>query len=379
MVRLAAVPGNSVDEIMAQGAGATLSRYYNPGSFFEDVYVLSPFETRAYDVAGIHVIPTKDTELPAALSRLHIDVVRGYGGATPADVVVYYRARGIPVIVSVHDKRPSMLHASIRLADAVFVVSDELKVVVASMGVRPERIFVVPNGVDDALMRPMGAPARDVVAQRLPFKYRLLHVGRKSPEKNIEAILRALVRLGPDYGFMAVGQGDVARYETLAARLGVACQCVFTSGVEQQELVHLYSGADCVCHPSRSEAMCNVLLEALACGAAVVTTETAARGLGPKPLQALRVIADPEDDEALARQVHLVCTDSDERQALRDKARASVEHLFLEKTQAHEAACYRAVLKMQTAGEFRRSLVDKMSLVWANGARRLGRTLKRCR
>ena len=379
MVRLAAVPGNSVDDFLDLGLGATLGRYYNPCGFFERVFFLSPFETASRDIGGIRVIPTKDVELPSRVRDLHVDLVRGYGGATPADVVVFYRAKGVPVIVSIHDKRPEMLRTSIRFADVVFVVSEELRAIIEAMGVPFARIFVVPNGVDAALMHPLDPSDRGGFPAGFSFKYRLLHVGRKSPEKNIEAIIRALARLGPDYGFVAVGQGDPSGYQSLAAGLGVARQCVFLAGVSQAELVRFYQGADCVCHPSRSEAMCNVLLEALACGRPVVATQTAAKGLGGKPAGAMLLLADPDDDESLAAKIHLACEDSGVRRTLREGARASVEHLFLERTQAHEAACYRRVLEMGAAGEFRRSRIDDAALFFANAARRLARRIRRDR
>lgn len=379
MVRLAVVPGNSVDDIKDLGLGATLSRYYNPCSFFEQVFFLSPFETVRQEIQGIHVVPAKDTELPGRLRELKIDIVRGYGGATPADVVVFYRARGVPVVVSIHDKRPAMLHSSVRFADAVFVVSEELKGVVAQMGVRAERIFVIPNGVDPALMRPLEPADRGDLGARYPFRFRLLHVGRKSPEKNIEAIIRSLARLGPAYGLVAVGQGDPATYQSLARQIGVWDQCVFVPGVPREDLARFYNWADCVCHPSRSEAMCNVLLEALACGRPVVTTRTAARGLGEGPAAAMLLVDDPEDDAVLAGKIRLACEDHEISRSLADGARASVEHLFLEKTQAHEVACYKRVLDMSVSGAWRRDIWDELVLGLANFARRFGVFIRRQR
>jgi len=378
MVRLAAVPGNSVDDFVSLGLGATLGRYYNPCAFFEQVFFLSPFETASQNIHGIHVVPTKDVQLPARLRELNIDLVRGYGGATPADVVVFYRAQGVPVVVSIHDKRPAFLHASLRFADAVFVVSEELKGIVQRMGVRPERIFVVLNGVDAQVMRPLDPADRGDLGAKFPFKIPALHVGRKSSEKNIEAIIRSLVHLGPAYGFVAVGQGDPAGYQSLARTLNVGSRCVFMGGVPQAELARFYNWADCVCHPSRSEAMCNVLLEALACGRPVVTTKTAAWS-GEKPAQAMLLLDDPEDDKTLADKIKAACENTAVHQSLCDRARESVEHLFLEKTQAHEVACYQRVLSMQAAGEFRRNIMDDVVLRMLNLGRRIDCVLRRKR
>ncbi|MBF0330303.1 MAG: glycosyltransferase family 4 protein [Candidatus Omnitrophica bacterium] len=372
---LAVVPGNTIDDLIDKGLLQRFSGYYNPRGYFDRVVILSPFETAMREVGGMTVIPTKDHQLPSRLKAAKADLVRAYGGGTSADMAVFYRRAGIPVIVSIHDKRSSMIHPGIVHADIVFAVSQELRLILIARGVRPERIMVVPNGVDGVLMRPVSADAFADLTKRYPFKYKLLHVGRKSPEKNIEALIFALARLGPDYGLVAVGQGNTDLYEALALAQGVADRCIFLPGMPQEGLACFYNWADCVCHPSRSEAMCNVLLEALACGAAVVSTVTAATGLGEAPLKALRLVIDPGNIVRLSEEIRSVCQDPDIRAQLRASARASVEPLFLEQAQAHEIACYKKVLDMQAQGLFRRSLADNARLCVANTLRRVSRVL----
>ncbi len=373
MPLLAVIPGNALDDLSDKGLLSRLAGYYNPQGFFDRVVILSPFETRSRAVAGMAVMPTKDRELPWRLKALKVDMVRAYGGGTPADMAVFYRARGVPVIVSIHDKRPSTIHPGVLHADMVFAVSEELRLILLARGVRRERVMRVPNGVDGALMRPLSPEDFAGLTAQYPFKHKLLHVGRKSPEKNIEAIICALARLGPDYGLVAAGQGDTAFYEALALAQGVSGRCVFLPGMPQEDLVRFYNWADCVCHPSRSEAMCNVLLEALACGAAVVSTVTAATGLGEGPLGAMRLVMDPEDVVALAEEIRGICEDASRAAALCRGARMSVEPLFLEHAQAHEAACYREVLAMRAQGVFERSLMDDAHLAAVNLVRRAGR------
>ncbi|MFH0754182.1 MAG: glycosyltransferase family 4 protein [Candidatus Omnitrophota bacterium] len=376
MLSLAVIPGNSMDDLAEKGVLARLSSYYNPERFFDRVVVFSPFEESVREVAGMQIVPTKDHQLPSRLGSYKIDLVRAYGGGTPADMAVFYRAARVPVIVSIHDKRASMIHEGVTCADVVFVVSQELREILVSRGVAPSRIMVVPNGVDDVLMRPLPPESFSDLGLKYPFKYKLLHVGRKSPEKNIEAIIHALVQLGEDYGLVAVGQGDAAFYEALALAQGVSDRCIFLPGVSQEELVRFYNWADCVCHPSRSEAMCNVLLEALACGRAVVSTVTAATGVGDGPMSAMRLLADPEDVGLLAQMLRSLCEDAREREALCSRARKSVEHLFLFKTQAHEVACYRQVLSMGNQGAFKRGWRDDACLCGINAVRRLRRLLR---
>ncbi|NTV29078.1 MAG: glycosyltransferase family 4 protein [Candidatus Omnitrophica bacterium] len=376
MTRLAVVPGNTLDDLADKGLSERLAGYYNPQSFFEKVVFLSPFEDAVREVAGMRVVPTRDVELPARLKEEGADIVRAYGGTTPAEMAVFHRRAGVPVVVSLHDKRPDRIRPAVRFADAVFVVSQELRSEMVMFGIDPERMFVVPNGVDTALMRPLAAGETGELCARFPWRRKLLQVGRKSPEKNIESLVRALARLGPDYGLVSVGQGDAAPYEALAREAGVEGRCVFLPAVPQADLVRFYNWADCVCHPSRSEAMCNVLLEALACGSPVVTTLAAATGLGVGPDGAALLVDDPENDEVLAKRIRFACEEENVVRTLRAGARESVEHLSLERTQAYEAECYRQVLEMNSKGAFRRGRFGDVELYLADLWRRVSRRMK---
>jgi len=89
------------------------------------------------------------------------------------------------------------------------------------------------------------------------------------------------------------------------------------------------------------------------------------------------LVDDPQDDEGLAAQVRAACADAAVRRRLQDGARPSVAHLFLEKTQAHEVACYRRVLAMNAQGVFRRGLWDDTVLFGADLLRRWESRFKR--
>ncbi len=375
MVRLAVIPGNSIDDLVQKGLAGRLGAYYNPRSFFEEVLCLSPFESEMRHTFGLRIIPTRDVELPSRLRAFKVGLVRAYGTGTPAEMAVFHRAWEIPVIISVHDRRAGMIRAAARFADAVFVVSDELRMIMEARGVAPSRIFVVPNGVDAEVMKPLLPDAIGDLLSMFPFRYKLLHVGRRSPEKNIETLVRTLARLGPDYGLVAVGQGDAAPYISLAQELGVSDRCIFHDAVEQKELVHFYNWADCVCHPSRSEAMCNVLIEALACGAAVVASAVAAHGLGVVPGQVMQLVDDPEDNIAFTAEIRRICAGVS-APGVQASRRAAVEHLFLENAQAHEIDCYRRVMAMAACGAFRRNIFQRIHVrlagLWCRLARSLG-------
>ncbi len=155
-------------------------------------------------------------------------------------------------------------------------------------GADPERIRVVPGGVDHAVFLPR---PREEARRRLHLTgVRLaLFVGRLQPHKGPDIAIRALgeaVARDPartaDLVLAVVGgpsgrptAGDeVSRLMDLAAALGVGDRVVFFPPQPQHRLADFYAAADAVLVPSRSESFGLVALEAQACGTPVIAADT---------------------------------------------------------------------------------------------------------
>jgi D-inositol-3-phosphate glycosyltransferase len=149
-------------------------------------------------------------------------------------------------------------------------------------GADPARVRVIPCGVDLELFHPAdprAARARlGLHAERV-----LLFVGRLSPIKGLETLLRALAvakadGLGrTDVRLVIVGgdkeevrDGDRARLRRMAADLGVSAWVDFRGPQPQDVLPDYYAAADLCLMPSRYESFGMVALEAMACGVPVV-------------------------------------------------------------------------------------------------------------
>ena len=150
-------------------------------------------------------------------------------------------------------------------------------------GADPERVRLVPPGVDHGVFFPRD---RDRARMRLHLTgVRLvLFVGRLQPHKGPDIAIRTLaeaVARDPDRtddvvlaivgGPSGSGPGEeVARLMALASTLGVGDRVVFFPPQPQPRLADFYAAAECVLVPSRSESFGLVALEAQACGTPVI-------------------------------------------------------------------------------------------------------------
>ena len=128
-------------------------------------------------------------------------------------------------------------------------------------------VSVQPLGVDVDTFRPdQGDPAGLRAELGLPASTRLLiFAGRPAREKNIDVILDAAARLGPDYHLLLVGAGVGARPQTNASFLDYRC--------EPAQVARLLASCDAFVHAHDRAPFGLVVLEALACGLPVVGVE----------------------------------------------------------------------------------------------------------
>jgi glycosyltransferase involved in cell wall biosynthesis len=187
---------------------------------------------------------------------------------------------------------------SLRLATHVLVNSDAVQGRVRSQGIRPERVTVIPNGVDLARFSPRRGRVRNDSA---------LLVGTLSnlrPEKGLADLVRAMgiVRDRCAEVRLAIwGAGPLRRgLEGLVQSLGLAPQAALPGTTTMPEAV--LRDLDIFVLPSLSEACSNGLMEAMATGLPVVATSVGGNpGLVEDEVTGLLV--PPENAPALAKAI----------------------------------------------------------------------------
>jgi glycosyltransferase involved in cell wall biosynthesis len=180
-------------------------------------------------------------------------------------VVVNYRGGGAGAFL---DRSRRRVGVSLRRAEGVIVASPFLQEIFARHGF-PSRI--VPNGVDVERFAPGPAGVRRGPGPHLVVTRSL------EPIYRLDVALRALGRVRtalPAARMSIAGAGpERPRLEALAATLGVDDAVVFTGPIDGERVVELYRSADVALNPSDVDNMPTSVLEALASGVPVVSTD----------------------------------------------------------------------------------------------------------
>jgi len=212
-----------------------------------------------------------------------------------------------------------------------------------------ERVEVVPYGVDP-VFRPLPNPS-----ERFKLRHEhgftatekiVLHVGSSLFYKNVEGILRALARLRQEMPalcrLLKVGQPLTADQRALAESLGLAEAVREWADVNQERLLAAYQLADVLCFPSYYEGFGLPLIEAMACGLPVVTSNVSAP---PEVVGDAALTVPPGDPEAIAEALHRVLTEDSLREELRQRGWARAGQFTWERTAQETWRVYRRVLE----------------------------------
>lgn len=198
---------------------------------------------------------------------------------------------------------------SVRLADAVIINSESLRSeVLRYLDVDPAKLRLINEAVDHDLFKPGDVDlARTHVASYGVTKPFVLFVSSLWSYKNCHGLLRAwgIARDGLPGRQLAIVGADrdekyVAELHALVAEFGIEDDVVFVGGLPLEETVDFYRAADAFVYPSLNETFGLPILEAMACGCPVVTSDVSAM---PETAGEAAVLADPKAPESLARAI----------------------------------------------------------------------------
>ena len=235
-----------------------------------------------------------------------------------------------------------------RRARKVMTISDYSARDIESLyGLPRENIVVIPCGVSHDFQPVKDPAAMEVLRHRMavPTERFILFVGGADPRKNHQTLIKAYAgRKGAlkDYSLVMVGD-SVHRFGDMreAARShGIENRVVCPGRLNVAELRVLYSNAAVFVFPSIYEGFGMPVLEAMACGAPVITSNTTAL---PEAAGNAAVLVNPEDAEELGNAMIRVLEDSALRDNLRAKGFERVKQFTWERAAHQTMAVYREV------------------------------------
>lgn len=340
--RIVVIPSDPLEAYQKAGYD-WLERYYNPAKVSREVFCVSPYEKGEFQAFGMKVIGITEKTFRSVVADIRPDAIRAYSAFYPAELACKNKIPGIPTLVSVHDT--TNLSPLIVFADMVICVSSAVAKEAMKLGVHKDRIRILPNRVD----RNVFQCKHDVkhIRDQFPEGKLILHVGRKSEQKNLETVIQALTLLPREYFCVFVGRGDTLMYQELAEKSGVINRTHWVDSVKNSELPDYYSMCDCMCTPSRWEGFGIVFIEAAACEAGIITSDIAPMNEFLVHNENAYLVKDYESPQALAEGIQKVCEDRAYRQRLGANARTMTEHFDVSLIDKQEAAFYRESLTLK--------------------------------
>ena len=272
----------------------------------------------------------------------------------------------VPTVVTIHDLIPMVLPEyrggwRVRLYTSLVAAAAPRATIILADSEASKQDVLKRLGVPEAQVRvvylapaPHYQPAAswqqivDVKKKyNLPDEF-VLYLGGYDTRKNVSALLHAYTWVSATLkdAFPLVLAGQLPRSDTpffpdplrIARELGIDEYIVTPGWIAEEDIPALYSAATVFVYPSRYEGFGLPVLEAMACGTPVVTTNAASipELAGPAAFQ-----LDPADTKHIAAPILRLCTEQDSNDEMAERGFAQVEKFSWQKTAAETLQAYR--------------------------------------
>lgn len=296
--------------------------------------------------------------------RNRFGIVNAFGVGRGASVVSAQSCHASAVGLQKESRRGRLAHRGIGLFDAValrderkLVTSTDTRLVIAvsslvksqlleHYGVLPEKVKVIPNGIDLQALTARDRPAaRSMMRAEAGFEdadFGLIFIGNEFDRKGLQTVIEALGRGGDERMKLAVLGGDNPdAYQSVARKVGVGHRVRFLGRVDGPE--RYLPAADALVLPAWYEPFGMVIVEAMGAGVPVIASASAGALEGLQHEVHALFLQNPRDAEELAGALRRLRDDACLRQTLSLRAKEAAQEFSWEKVSAMTLAAYAGV------------------------------------
>jgi glycosyltransferase involved in cell wall biosynthesis len=152
------------------------------------------------------------------------------------------------------------------------------------------------------------------------------------PHKNIVRLINAFARANIDKTYrLLIATEDTSGLKSVIKSLNVENRVVFSGFIDEEDLPAYYRGAKAFVFPSLYEGFGLPILEAMACGTPVITSNVTAM---PEVAGEAAMLIDPYSVNSIAQGIEQVINDTSLQQSLRNKGLERVKEFTWDKTAA---------------------------------------------
>jgi glycosyltransferase involved in cell wall biosynthesis len=296
IAEIAPIPWNSPNKLWQSGPG--IKKYY-------ETFWRHPRAVSRLDADIFHVIDQCESHIVYGLAKANKPVV-----VTCHDLVQFI----YPEILQDRSRLPALSLATwkysvsgMEQADSVIAVSTNTANDVSQMlQIEPARITVVPNGINTEFrVLPPTAEVAEIRQQytRSPDTFCLLNVGSTHLRKNISTVLQVLKTLkekGLPICLWRTGSEFTPAQKSFIQEHDLASEIYDLGNPDQTRLIQIYNAADALLAPSLYEGFGLTIVEAMACGTPVITSNVSSL---PEVAADAAILVDPLNVDAIVAAV----------------------------------------------------------------------------